>query len=67
MTKDLKELVRSLGQQGFKVRATRRGHLAVTLSDQTVAVLACTPSDWRSHKNGMARLRRAGFVYPHSV
>lgn len=63
MNKDVKKLARMLSRQGFEVRATRRGHLLVTLAGRTVAVLAGTPSDHRSLRNGMARLRRAGFVY----
>lgn len=67
MNKDIRKLTRELRRQGFEVRATRRGHLAVSTSGQSIAVLAGTPSDWRSHRNGLARLRRAGFIYGTSI
>lgn len=63
VNKDLRKLTRELVEQGFAVRSTRRGHLMVTFAGQSVAVLAGTPSDHRSNRNGLARLRRAGFVY----
>lgn len=58
---------RELGRQGFASRWSSRRHLIVTLHGQTVAVFAGTPSDFRSHRNGLARLRRAGFVFDSSL
>ncbi|CAG7641781.1 hypothetical protein SIM91_02830 [Rhodococcus opacus] len=63
MKKDIKKLVKELDRQGFDVHVTRRGHLAIRQAGMTVAVLAGTPSDWRSARNGLARLRRAGFQF----
>lgn len=62
MKKDLRRLERALIAQGFATRRTKKGHLAVQRAGMTVAVLAGTPSDWRSRLNGVAALRRAGFV-----
>jgi hypothetical protein len=63
VNKTLKKLSKELDRQGFDVRTTRRGHVAVQAAGMTVAVFAGTPSDWRSTRNGLARLRRAGFEY----
>jgi len=63
MKKDLRKLTRMLADQGFVVRHTSRGHLAISRDGHRVAVLAGTPSDYRSHRNGLAQLRRAGFVH----
>ncbi len=60
--KDLKTLLRALDDQGFSVRRSGKGHLLVQRGGRTVATLAGTPSDWRSHRNSLAALRRAGFV-----
>lgn len=62
MNKENRRLTRDLAQQGFAIRRTRRGHLAVQRNGITVAVLAGTPSDWRSTRNSLAQLRRAGFT-----
>jgi len=67
MNKDIRKLSRELNRQGFVVRVTKRGHLSIQRHGQTVAVLASTPSDWRSNLNGVARLRRSGFVYTASI
>src|SRR5690348_5523052 len=62
MRKDVRRLVRDLVDQGFAVRRTRSGHVQVLRGGVVVAVLPGTPSDWRSLRNAVARLRRAGFV-----
>ena len=67
MKKELRKLSRELMSQGFTVRQTAKGHLAVYLEGLTVAVFAGTASDRRSHKNGLARLRRAGFITSMSI
>lgn len=64
VSKDLRDIIHKLHTQGFTTRTSKRGHVVVALNGVTVAVLAGTPSDWRSHLNGIARLRRAGFT-PH--
>lgn len=61
MRGDTRRLMRELTRQGFTTHRTRRGHLAVKRDGATVAVLAGTPSDWRSTRNALAQLRRAGF------
>lgn len=61
MTKDCRAVVRKLVAQGFEVRTTKKGHISVRKDGTVVAVLAGTPSDWRSHRNGLSQLRRAGF------
>ncbi|MCW2700580.1 MAG: Uncharacterized protein JWQ45_2115 [Blastococcus sp.] len=63
--KDIRKLWKELTNQGFTVRATRRGHLLVQREGVVVAGLAGTPSDYRSLKNSIAQLRRAGFEYAH--
>ncbi|MBT1003954.1 hypothetical protein KIH31_15290 [Paenarthrobacter sp. DKR-5] len=62
MDKDTRKLIRKLTRQGFDVRRTRGGHFAVRAAGVQVTVLAGTASDWRSTRNDLARLRRAGFT-----
>lgn len=64
MHKDMRKLVKELTRQGFDVRPTSRGHLSVRSNGVQVAVLPGTPSDWRSTRNDLARLRRAGYTRP---
>ena len=40
-------------------RVTAKGHITVTRDGRVVAVFSGTPSDWRSMRNALARLRRA--------
>ena len=62
MKQDIRRLVRDLSAQGFTIRTTSKGHLAVKRDGVTVAVLGGTPSDWRATHNFRAQLRRAGFL-----
>jgi hypothetical protein len=64
MHKDLKKIAKALEAQGFEVEETKRGHLMVFRDGRLVATFAGTPSDWRSLKNGLAKLKRAGFDWP---
>lgn len=64
MDKDLRKIVKALEAQGFEVVTTAKGHLMVSRDGEVVAVLAGTASDWRSLRNGLAPLRRAGFRWP---
>lgn len=64
MNKNLKKLTKALEDQGFSVRVSKRGHILVFNADGLVATFSGTPSDWRSLKNSMAALRRAGFKSP---
>jgi hypothetical protein len=59
--KDIRRLLKDLARQGFTTNRTSRGHVAVRRDGMIVAVLAGTPSDWRSYRNALAQLRRAGF------
>jgi biotin operon repressor len=60
MDKDLRKIVKALEAQGFEVETTSKGHIVVTRD----GVLIATASDWRSIRNGLAPLRRAGFRWP---
>lgn len=64
MDKDLKRIVKALEDQGFEVRVSRKGHVLVERNGAIIAVFAGTASDWRSVKNGIARARRHGFIWP---
>ena len=64
MDKDLRKVVKALEAQGFDVRTTRSGHLVVTRDGALVATFSGTASDWRSIRNGLAPLKRAGFRWP---
>lgn len=65
--KGITEIVRELERQGFTVTRTRKSHWIVrAASGQVVATLPSTPSDSRSLRNAIARLRRAGFLWPPS-
>lgn len=46
------------------MRASKRGHILISNANGLVATFSGTASDWRSLKNGMAALRRAGFRSP---
>lgn len=62
--KETKKLVKSLLQQGFDVEPTKKGHLRVYLDGVWVTTLSGTSSDWRSYRNALAVLKRAGYKPP---
>lgn len=64
MDKDLRKIVKALEAQGFEVRTTKKGHVMVTRDGELIATFAGTASDWRSIRNGLAPLKRAGFRWP---
>lgn len=64
MNKDLRKIVEALRSQGFEVEETAKQHLVVSKDGRRVATLSGTASDWRSIRNGLARLKRAGFRWP---
>ncbi|NNG20478.1 hypothetical protein HJ590_13065 [Naumannella sp. ID2617S] len=64
MDKDMKKLVKALEKQGFTCSLTTKGHVAVYRGGVLVATFSGTASDWRSMKNALAPLRRAGFEWP---
>ena len=59
--KDVRQLTRRLRAQGFEIRRTSKGHLAVYQCGGFITILASTPSDPRALKNGIATLKRAGY------
>lgn len=63
MKKDIRCLIKALQQQGFEIRTTKRGHHLISKDGVIVASLAGTPSDYRSIRNSLAALRRAGFTH----
>ena len=65
MDKDTRNVLAEAKRQGFTVRTTSRGHGQVRNADgQVVAVFSGTPGDVRALRNGIAQLRKAGFVWP---
>ncbi|GAA4123173.1 hypothetical protein GCM10022215_29560 [Nocardioides fonticola] len=64
MDKDLKKVIQALEAQGFEIRLTRRGRLAVFNGEEYVTTFSGKPGDWRAFKNALAALRRAGFRWP---
>ena len=64
MDKDTKKLVKAAEAQGFTVTRTKNGHPRISKDGQWVTVLPGTTSDWRSRRNALAALRRAGFQGP---
>lgn len=62
MATELARLVKALQAQGFTVTKTAKNHLLVRdPTGRAITTLAGTPSDWRSTRNGIATLKRAGF------
>lgn len=61
--KDMRKmLVTLVSEHGHNVVLTRNGHVRVLHRDgQGQVVMAGTPSDYRSFKNAVAQMRRAGF------
>lgn len=65
MADDLGAILRAAQHQGFTVRQTRRGHWMVrNPQGRVVTVFSGSASDRRALRNGLAQLRRAGFVWP---
>jgi len=64
MDKDLRKIVKALRAQGFTVEITAKQHVIVSREDRVIAVFAGTASDWRSLRNSLAPLKRAGFRWP---
>lgn len=64
MDKETKRLLAEAERQGFTVTVSRRGHPRVSLDGRLVATFAGSASDWRSVKNSLAAMRRAGFRWP---
>lgn len=64
MDKDLRKISDALKNQGFEVEVTARQHLLVFRGDALVVTFSGTASDWRAIRNGIAKARKAGFVWP---
>jgi hypothetical protein len=64
MDKDLRKIIKALEAQGFDVEITKRQHVIVTRDGVLIATFSGTASDWRSIRNGLAPLKRAGFRWP---
>jgi hypothetical protein len=63
--KDIKKLVKACGDQGFTVRYRKSGHPAIyRLDGSHIVDLASTPSEYRGWANALAKLKRAGLVWP---
>jgi hypothetical protein len=63
--KDVEHVVREARKQGFIVDRTSTGHWRLRTADGVfVVMLAGTPSDSRGLLNALARLKRAGMVWP---
>jgi hypothetical protein len=63
---DLQEIEDAARAQGFIIDRTARGHIRFTPPDKgkEQVVFSGTPGDQRAIRNGLARLRRQGFVWP---
>jgi len=65
MGNDMTRLIKALREQGFVVTRTGKGHWLVrNANGDFVTTLAGTPSEYRGWKNAIAKLRRAGFIWP---
>jgi len=63
---DLRDIVKAAEDQGFRIERTKRGHLSIYPPDKRFppVIFSGTPGDQRSIKNGLAKLRQAGFIWP---
>lgn len=59
---EVQKLLRELRRQGFETTMTKGGHYRVTKGEHMVHMPA-TPSDFRSMKNTLSHLRKAGFQH----
>jgi hypothetical protein len=64
MDKDTKEILAEAERQGFSVSMTRKRHPAIYRNGVWVTTFSGTASDWRSVKNALADMKRAGFKWP---
>ncbi|MFD9061831.1 hypothetical protein ACFVZ3_09950 [Kitasatospora purpeofusca] len=58
-------MVHAAVRQGFEVTYSSKGHPMIRKDGRLVTTLSGSPSDVRALRNGIAALRRAGFVWPH--
>ena len=62
-SKEIRELVRELERQGWRVEPTKGGHFRAFPPQGSPVVLPSTPSDRRALANTIALLRARGFVW----
>jgi predicted RNA binding protein YcfA (HicA-like mRNA interferase family) len=64
MKKDFKKVRQEAEAQGWRVRATKKGHWQFFAPDgRTIVTAPGTPSDHRALANTISDLRRAGFKW----
>ncbi|MGE5612668.1 MAG: hypothetical protein ACM3UO_00135 [Bacillota bacterium] len=51
-------------RQGFEVKRTKKGYLVLAKDGINSVLMHHTPSDYRGHKNQIARLRKIGVEIP---
>ncbi len=64
MDKVVREIVKALGEQGFDVVETKNARLRVYLGSEYVGTIPMRFKSGRGLDNGLAPLRRAGFIWP---
>lgn len=66
MNKEVRELVAEAERQGWRCELRKNGHWMMFPPDVTKppVSVAGTPSDHRWKANTIAKMRRAGFVWP---
>lgn len=65
MASDLKEVLRELPRQGWRVERLRGGHYMAFPPDRSKVpvTIGGTPSDHRAPANTMSYLRKSGFIW----
>lgn len=62
LRREMKPVVRALEEQGWTIRGTSKGHVMCMSPTGAVVVNSGTTSDWRSSRNFLSQLKRAGLV-----
>ena len=62
-SKEIRELVRELERQGWRVAQTKGGHLRAYPPAGSPVIMPSTPSDRRALANAVSLLRQRGFVW----
>lgn len=62
----IEEVRKAADEQGWRHGSTRRGHPIFYPADKSFdpIVWSGTPSDRHSYPNALARMKRAGFIFP---
>ncbi len=61
--KEVKALVAAARKQGWRVKETKKGYMVRDPSGSHSETLHRTPSDWRSIRNSLSRMRQYGFQW----